>query len=348
MKTTIQFLCLFLVGTFLLMSCNRNDEDCTENVGPINCEDFRSVTPPTYEQAIKCYEDAIAANAQQSDSSLARSIFACIKAAPVQNPPDKPLFDLQSRMCLDEWKLVILYPKKAYAVFKNAISKSLDRAKQEFPEDADVQFDNSKADAFRQAYLGVLTAKATDTVFARQMALARLSCHTNRVDFHNDTVGVGLVRRFRTALETELANLLLERRYYFSESNVPTDAGSSLVFSTGRRAYDLAYTGTFTNPDGQGTWNAVYYFHQTGNVIRGEARYTGINFPDKASRRFKGTLSGVTINLDVSNPYAFEFAPGYVPCRNMKTILTITQDVMQGAWSASNCSRGGVIDLKKQ
>ncbi len=346
MKKTIHFLYLFLAGAFILISCNRDDDTCTEKVGPISCEDFRSVTPPTYEQVIKCYDDAIAANAQQSDSSLARSIFACIKVAPVQNPPDKPLFDLQSRMCLDEWKLVILYPRKAYAVFKDAINKSLERAKQEFPEDADVQFKDAKADAFRHAYLGVLTAKATDTVFARQMAEARLSCR-NQVDFHNDTVGVGLVRRFRTALETELATLLLERRYYFSENNVPTDAGSALVFNAARRAYDVAYTGTFTNPDGQGTWNAVYYFHQTGNLIRGEARYTGINFPDKASRRYKGILSGNTINLDVSNPYTFEFSPGYTPCRDMKTTLTISQDAMQGSWTASNCSQGGVISLKK-
>lgn len=345
MKKAIHFFCfLFLVFS----SCKKKEDPCNENVGPISCSEFRSVTTPTYEQVIKCYAAAVAASPQQGDSALARSIFDCIKSAPAQNPPSKPLFDLQSRMCIEEWKLVLLYPRKAYLAFKNGINQSLEKAKLEFPQDADVEFKNAKADAFRNAYLGVLVAKATDTSFARKLALARQTCLQDLFYLHNDTVGIGLVRRFPTASATELINLLLERRYYFSSNGIPADAGNALLFNAGRRTYDAVYTGTFTNPDGPGTWNANYYFHQTGNIIRGEAMYTGISFPDKASRRYTGTLTGNTINLNVSYPYAFELSPGYTPCRDMRTNLTITPDSLSGNWTASNCSSGGVIKLKRQ
>jgi hypothetical protein len=347
MKKTIQFFCLLLFGLFLFNSCKKKEDVCNENIGPVSCSDFRSITPPTYEQVIKCYDDAVAVNPQQNDLDLAHSIFNCIKLAPVQNPPAKPLFDLQSRMCVEEWKLVLLYPRKAYLAFKNGVNQSLERAKQEFPQDIDVEFKNAKAHAFRNAYLSVLVTKATDTSFARQLAFARQSCLQNRIYLHNDTVGIGLVRRFPAANITELINLLLERRYYFSDG-VPADAENALVFFAGRRTYDATYAGTFTNPDGQGNWNTTYYFHQTGNIIRGEARYTGIGFPDKANRRYSGTVSGNTINLNVSNPYAFEFSPGYTPCRNMKTTFAVEQDSLSGNWTASNCFQGGVIKLKKQ
>jgi hypothetical protein len=326
---------LFLIGIVVFVRCKDEPVVCTEKVGSIACGDFQAVTPPTYEQVLKCYEDAIATSPQQRDSLLARSIFSCVKVLPVQNPPEKALFDLKSRLCPDEWKLVILYPRKAYAAIKNAVDKSLIRAKLEFPEDADVEFKNSKADAFRLAYLGVLMAQASDTTFARRMALARLSCSgdttNNRMDVHNDTVGVGLVRRFRTATETELVSLLLERRYYYIEnpnSSLPADVGNALAFYSGRRTYDVAYKGTLTNPDGPGTWNAIYYFNQSGNSIRGEAGYT-IN-KDKSNERFKGKLNGSIINLDISYPYAFELSPGYYPCKDVKSTFTIKQDSLQG------------------
>lgn len=348
MKTIIPYFSLIFFVLVIFNSCKRNEDVCGENIGPIVCSEFGSVTTPTYEQVIKCYDNAVTANPQQGDSALARSIFECVKATPVQNPPTKPLFDLQSRMCIEEWKLVLLYPRKAYLAFKNGINQSLERAKQEFPQDIDVGFKNAKADAFRNAYLGVLISKATDTSFARKLALARQFCLQNGFYFHNDTVGIGLVRRFPTATATELINLLLERRYYFSNNGIPADAESALLFNAGRRTYDAAYTGTFTNPDGPGTWNATYYFHQSGNILRGEARYTGIGFPDKANRRYSGTLSGSTIKLDVSYPYAFELSPGYAPCRNVKTTFTIVQDSLTGSWTASNCFQGGDIKLKKQ
>lgn len=348
MKKSIYFVFVFLAVLLVFNSCKRDKDVCNENIGPISCSEFRSVTTPTYEQVIKCYDAAIATNPQQDELALARSIFACIKPAPVQNPPSKPLFDLQSRMCTEEWKLVLLYPRKAYLAFKNGINQSLEKAKLEFPQDVDVEFKNAKADAFRNAYLGALVAKATDTSFARRLALARQSCLQNGFYFHNDTVGIGLVRRFPIATVTELINLLLERRFYYSDNGIPADAESALMFNAGRRTYDAFYTGTFTNPDGQGTWNATYHFHQTGNIIRGEAKYTGIGFPDKASRRYSGTISGNTINLNVSNPYTYEFSPGYTPCRNMRTTFTIAQDSLTGPWTSSNCWQGGFINLKRQ
>lgn len=348
MKKSIHLFLLFSFLVFVFYSCEKNEEVCNQNIGSVSCSEFIAVTTPTYAQVIKCYDDALVANPLQSDSALSRSIFACIKVAPVQNPPTKPLFDLQSRMCIEEWKLVMLHPRKAYLAFKNAINQSLERAKQEFSQDIDVEFKNAKADAFRNAYLGVLVAKATDTSFARLLAYARQSCLQSRIYLHNDTVGISLVSRFPAATVTELSNLLLERRFFFSDNGIPSDAENALVFFAGRRAYDAAYAGTFTNPDGQGTWNATYYFHQTGNIIRGEAKYTGIGFQDKAGRRFSGTLSGNTINLNMSNPYTFEFSPGYTPCRNMVTTFTIAQDSLTGQWSAGNCLQGGVIKLKKQ
>ena len=348
MKKTNYLFSILLVVLLFYTGCKKSDEACNENIGPVSCSEFRSVTVPTYAQVIDCYDNSIAANPQQNDSALARSIFECIRLAPVQNPPTKPLFDLQSRMCVEEWKLVLLHPRRAYLAFKNSINQSLDRAKQEFPQDVDVEFKNAKAHAFRNAYMSALVAKVTDTSFARRLALARQACEQNSIYLHNDTICIGLVRRFPTATVSELSNLLLERRYYFNENGVPADAESALVFFSGRRTYDAAYAGTFTNPDGPGTWNAIYYFHQSGNNIRGEAKYTGIGFPDKANRRYSGTLSGNTINLNVSYPYAFELSPGYTPCRNMSTTLTIAQDSLTGTWTASNCLTGGIIKLKKQ
>jgi hypothetical protein len=357
MKTRYRLYTVFaLLTALVLIRCNEEDGTvCSDNVGPVSCADFASVTPPTYQQLITCYDEAIATDAGllQNDSLLARAIFNCVKAAPVQNPPDKPLFDLQSRMCPEEWRLAMLYPKKVYAAIKNAVTQSLEEAKRQFPEDADVQFNNSKADAFRHSYYALLIAKSTDTTFAKKMALARLSCSGNqvfnRMDVHNDTVGVGLVRRFPTGTADELINLLLERRYYYIESpnsSIPADAGNALVFYAARRIYDVAYKGTMTNPDGPGTWNATYYFNQTGNTIRGEATYT-LN-SGRANRRFSGTLNSNTIELNLSYPYVFEISPGYTPCRNMKTILTINQDVLNGPWTSTNCGQGGVNNLTKQ
>lgn len=335
---------LFLFGT----ACNKNTEVCQGMIGPVSCTEFGSVATPTYEQVITCYETAVTANPQLSDSAMARSIFDCIKVLPTLNPPAKPLFDSQSRMCVEEWKLVLVYPRKVYLAFKNNITQSLERAKLEFPQDIDVEFKNAKADAFRNAYYGVLVAKATDTSFARQLAEAHMSCSPDIIYFHNDTVGIGLVRRFPAATVAQLVNLILEKRYYYSNDGIPADAGGSLVFLTGRRPYDVTYVGKTTNPDGPGDWNAIYYFNQTGSTIRGEAKYTGIGFPAIDNRRFNGTITASTINLNMSNPYSFEYMPGYVPCNNMRENFTILQDSLTGHWAGSNCTRGGDTKLKKQ
>lgn len=348
MKQKIQAFSILLLAICIYTNCSKKSDTCNGNIGPIDCEQFSTVSPPTYEQVINCYENAVATNPLLTDSALSIAIFDCIKAAPVQNPPVTPLFELKSRMCVEEWKLVLIYPRKAYLAFKNNITQSLERAKQEFPQDIDVNFKNTKADAFRNAYYGVLVAKVTDTSFARRIALAHQSCLQNPIYLYNDTAGINLVRRFPAATVLQLIDLLLERRYYFIANDIPAGIENALVFSASRRTYDAIYTGTTTNPGGPGSWNATYYFHQTGNIVRGEARYTGIGFSAKDNRRFKGTINGSAINLSMSNPYWFEYTPGYVPCNSMVENFTIVQDSLTGSWTASNCTQGGNTRLKKQ
>lgn len=343
----IGFVLLLAVLSFF-MGCDDDSKTCTENVGPISCEDFETVTPPTYKQFIDSYESIVSSDSQLLNDGieLAKSVFNDIKQKPLSQEAPKPLFDLDSRMCEEEWKLCLEEPINSYTAMKASIQLSLKSAMEKFPQDSGKA--NSKADGFRRAYWVLLMVDATDSDFAIEMAEAHQTCDPGNIKLsgHNISVGINLITDFPTATPLQLSDLLLERRYQFIDGEISSDIGNAIVFNVGRQKYDATYHGTLTNPDISRIWECSLYLHQDNNIIRGEYLITYNN--DFLTRRFNGQVNNDgTLSIDISYPYAFELPSNIVPCENANALLTENGNTLVGPWTSTNCSKGGIIDVDR-
>jgi hypothetical protein len=348
---------------FVFNACKKSSNDTTpgEAVGPISAEEFASMAPPTFQQAMTAYESVTAEDPAllQNESDLARAMFDYLKANPGGRKAADSVdvagargFDLASKLTKAEWKVVLLNPIDAYHSM-GTVQPSLTAAQQTFPCDEDVKFQDGKADALRHAFWNALMVNAANKEFAEEFTTAHESeatdANAKAMDLHNNGIGRTMAEKYPTATADQLMQIISETKFYYIDKPgdaIPAEAKDALVYFKAKRKFDGTYTGTFTNPDSGGPWAATYDVNQCGDVIRGQ--YTITRGDELQKRRFIGNLTGDSvIVMNISDPFVFENPDNRPYCRNTKTTLKGNVDQMSGNWTSSNCTQGGVITLSK-
>ena len=361
-KTRLLALLLILIIVFEACSKKaKEDIPIGPSIGPISAKDFASVPPPTFQQVIKAYEDVTSNSPAllQNDSTLSRAIFDWVKAHPNgrlfridQDQDSQTYFDLASKLTIEEWKVILLHPVSGYKA-SGTVKPSLDAAMSKYPCDSDVKYTDGKADALRHAYWNVLLVHRTDAKFAEEFTKAHESESTKptatTMDLHNNKFGRDLALKYPNATDEQLLELLIEQKFFYLENPndpIPSNADNALVYFTAKREYDGTLTGSFSNPDSGGPWNASFDLNQCGDIIRGQL--TIVRGSSTQKRRFKGTLNANgTMSLTVSDPYVFENPTGLQYCTNMLMALTGNSKALQGKWTSSNCFQGGTVNISR-
>ncbi len=166
-----------------------------------------------------------------------------------------------------------------------------------------------------------------------------------RMDLHNNKFGRDFAKKYTTATDEELLRMLIDQKFTFvpSDKSIPAST-EGLVYILARRPYDVTMTGTVTNPDSGGPWDATFYFSQCGNVIRGQ--YTITRGAALQKRRFEGTINpDKSVALDISPSYVFENPDHMYECLTMKMTLMGDETALQGTWTSGNCFLGGAVTI---
>jgi hypothetical protein len=358
-----RFVLVVLALLFIFNACKKSSNDTTpgEAVGPISAEEFASLPAFTFQQAMDAYENVTAEDPTllQNESDLARAMFDWLK----DNPGGRKgrdttviagarAFDLASKLTREERKVVFLNPIDAYKAM-STVDPAVAAAQQTFPCDEDVKYADGKADALRHSFWNALMVSSTNEDFAEKFATAHESESTDAnakaMDLHNNSVGRAIALKYPTATADELREIISETKFYYIDKPgdaIPAEAKDALVYFKAKRKFDGTYTGIFTNPDSGGPWEATYDFNQCGNVIRGQ--YTIVRGDALQKRRFTGTITGDSvINIDVTDPYEFENPDNRPYCQGTKTTLKGTVDQLNGEWTSSSCTLGGIVTLFK-
>jgi hypothetical protein len=367
-----------LVGLVTLAGCggggSANTDEALPAVGRIPGAEFAKVPPPTFQQVIVAYQTVTTANPAllNDEAALSRALFdevrritggtaVAAKAAAGEGHTlavirPLALFDLESRLTLAEWKLIITSPLNSARVAPT-IQLSAQAAVDQLPCDADVDFADGKADALRHAYWNALMTRRVSAAFAEQFATAHETGSSNTaaasaMDLHNNAAGRALATRYAAASDAELLQLLAQYSFTLVPAGAAIPAawpGLVTLSERARRAFDARFTGTLTQPDaGAGAWALELDLAQCGAVVRGNYRATrgGVTI----ERRFAGTLAGtapITVSLVVADPLAFEPAAAQAPCLGMQVALAGTETALSGTWLASNCPQGGTMELRR-
>lgn len=345
-------------------------EEAQPAVGPIPAAEFARVPPPTFNQVITAFRTVTTANPGllANEPALSRALFdevkrltgggaaAASKSGALAHGTVRPLalFNLDSRLTLEQWKLVIRSPLSS-ARAAPAIELSAQAAVDRWACDADVGFTDGKADAFRHAYWNALMTRRTSAAFAAQFAGAHEVGSTNTaaataMDLHNNAVGRALAERYPGAGDAELLQLLLQVPFSWVADGTAIPAGlPGLAFISlpARRPFDGRFTGTFTEAGaGGGPWALEVHFAQCDAVLRGQWRATrgGV----VVERRFEGTIAaGGSIVLSVADPFAFEPAAAQNVCLALQVTLAGNEQSLSGTWSSASCPQGGAVEFRR-
>ena len=342
-------------------------------IGPIPAAEFATVPPPTFNQVIAAFRTVTTANPTLlvDEPALSRALFDEVRrsmvgagastaagraeASAAVGPATRlAVFDLNSKLTLEEWKVVIRSPLNS-ARAANTIEASAQAAIDRMPCDADVGYLDGKADAVRHAYWNALMTRRTSAAFAEAFATAHEIGSTNTpaataMDLHNNAAGRALAQRFAAATEGELLELLLQQAFTLVPAGSAIPAGlPGLVFiaERARRPFDGSFTGTLTQPDsGAGAWTLEFNLSQCGTVLRGF--YRAVRGAVAFERRFSGALTSATsLTLDFAEPLAYEPAAGQGVCRAMQALLSGSERALSGPWTSARCPQGGIITIQR-
>jgi hypothetical protein len=338
-----------------------------ETINSIPISEINRVPPPTYAMVAAAFDKVVGANPslRQDPPALARAVFDEVKRQ--RGVASTINGDLQavslSDLTLEEWKVLLGDPGSGWAG-RNAPGTAESIARSSFSCDAGTGFENDRADAVRHAYWNALMARRIAAEYGVERALRFTEDFTNAHE--SNTNDQSPVER-RRAKEMDLSNNAAGRRVFFDNQQATDDqllalilalpfiyAGPQqaitrddrrLVYMAGQQPFDGAMTGSMSNPDSGGPWNALFYFTQCNNNIRGSFTITRGNELQK--RRFSGTVGGAAIALTIDIPFEFENPNNNDYCRGMTAVLGGFSGALSGTWRSSNCTRGGVIELKR-
>lgn len=221
----------------------------------------------------------------------------------------------------------------------------------------DMEGNDTERDALRHAYWNALMTAATSQSVAERFAtahelgparLAGIDIATDaraRMDLHNNAVGRTVAAAHPSATPAQLLELLLALPTVRFEANgrFPIAPGSLVYFAgTQAQPWSGRYTGTLTNPDSGGPWQAEIQMAQCGSQLRGTALY--VRGSERSQRRLSGSLTTPHLmSLSLSAPFAWE--SNNTACLNVTLLLNAQGSRLNGAWGASNCPRGGQLDV---
>lgn len=363
-------LTLIAIASLTMTGCGGSSDTPTSQqanlpaVGPISGEEFAKVAPPTFQQFMTAYEAVTTNNPGllNDETALAKAIFSEIKRTTPTGSDERAaalsavklsLWDKAQKLTVEEWKLVIVSPLNGYNA-STTVDLSAQTAVAKMPCDSDIDFTNGKADAVRHAYWNALMAKRTTISFAQSFGTAHESGGTNTpsasaMDLHNNAIGRSLVEKYPTATEAELLELILQQTFTLVPSGTPIPAnltGLVYITATAQRPFDGTFTGTLTNPDSGGAWNAVFNVSQCGSVVRGNLTIT--RGSELQERRFTGTTTDTShLSLSISDPYVFENPRGLRYCSAMQSNLSGNLKMLSGNWTSFNCRLGGEISISR-
>jgi hypothetical protein len=362
-------------------------EEALPAVGPIPGAEFAKVPPPTFNQVIAAFRVVTTASPAllANEPALSRALFDEVKrasgvavvasgataataaaAALSKSSGDGQvagtvrrlaLFNLDSRLTLEEWKLVIRSPL-ASARAAPAIELSAQAAIDRWACDADVNFSDGKADAFRHAYWNALMTRRTSAAFAAQFAGAHEvgsgnTAAATAMDLHNNAVGRALAERYPAAGDAELLQLLLQQPFTWVADGAALPGGLpglAFISQPARRAFDGRFTGTWTEAGSASepvaAWALEVHFAQCGATLRGQWRAT--RGAVVVERRFEGTVAATgSIVLAVADPFAFEPAAAQNVCLSLQVTLAGNEQALSGSWASAACPRGGTVDIRR-
>lgn len=352
-KYFVAFLALVCTG---FSACKKGNDDKTIIPKEISCpmskEDLEATTPPTYTQLLEAYETVIS-----KDSSLLNDkdlLFCKIYKNINDNTgqlktTNSPFFGELNK---EEWELFKSDATKGMAAVQAAMT-ALTVTEITFPCDNKEGFHNNKSDAFRHAFWNAFMSKMADSSFARKFATAHEALSENTketaMDLHNNKVGRDIAAKYKNATPSEIAKIISQQRFIFvsdPSKSIPKEYDDALIFFAGNRAFDGTFTGSLTNPDSGGPWDATFTFSQCDNTLRGKLKITrGSSLQE---RRFTGTIdSSNNIKLNIESPHIDENPNGVIYCKNMVMTLNSNTTNMSGSWTSSSCSQGGTVTLSR-
>lgn len=348
-----------LIG-LAMTSCS---DDSTEKQVPvgycISAENLQSLGMVTIDHFAEGYSQVTAANPGlgQDDPQLACQLYDWLKNNPETEGRTSNIFcDAVKKFPLTGAEMLYLLQHLShFSIIYSTVGPAWDHSAEKYPCDGTEQgfipFNDNKADAVRHAYWMALLTKRIGATLAAEYGIAHEAGCDNEgdrkvMDLHNNNVGINIAVANPTATDEQLLHLVITSNFvYFNTMPpaIPAQYEKDLVYFRLKREYDLEMTGTMTNPDGGLNWDVDIHFNQCGSAIRGNFIITSGQYYQK--RRFSGSLNGGTMNLQVSNPYDFENAPGMQSCTNFQMTLNGNTASMSGNWTATNCSQGGVVNL---
>lgn len=346
-------------------------EQTSPPVGPIPAAEFAAVPPPTFKQAIAAFRAVTTANPAllNDEPALSRALFDEIRRATADASAGRTqassarrqaLFDLDMRMTLEEWKLVIRTPIQS-ARAAGTIEASAQAAIDAWPCDADVGFLDGKADALRHAYWNALMTRHTGAAFAELFATAHETGSANApeasaMDLHNNALGRALAQSFPAAAEAQLLQMLLQQAYTFVPAGavIPASApGLVFIAERARRPFDGTYAGSMTAPElGAAGWSVEFHLAQCGAQVHG--RYRASRGADVVERGYSGALAAGgtptaawTLALAMADAPQLSSGAGPNACVGMQAVLSGDERGLAGPWTSQTCPRGGIISLQR-
>jgi|GEM_PF-2374796 len=341
-------------------------------INGIPVSEIERVPPPSYDALSAAFDRVVAADPtlRQSSPRLARAVFDEIKrqgasAARRERAPDVAAAGVGVLLQLtwDEWKVLIGDPLSGYAA-RNAPGLANLAGQSTFPCDAPTGYRDDRADAVRHAYWNAVMARriaaeygvAQALAFTEKFTTAHESGITDQspladrrakaMDLSNHAAGRRVFMENPSATEDQLLQLVLALPFVYVEgSDAVTRDDRRLVYLTGQQPFDGSMSGTMSNPDSGGPWEAVFSFTQCNSTIRGS--FSIVRGGASQKRRFSGSVGGAAMALNIAAPFAYENPDNLTICTGMTATLGGSRSALSGSWRSSNCTQGGRIELRR-
>lgn len=364
-----------VAAALVLQACggggDGDGEAAPATVGPIPAAEFASVPVPTYRLVVTAFRTVTTANPAllANEPALARALFDEVKrlsenlpaagtgrAVALGRAARRALFDLESRLTLEAWKLVIRSPLDS-ARAATTIEVSAQAAIDRMPCDADIGYTDGKADALRHAYWNALMTRRTSAAFAERFATAHETGSSNRpaataMDLHNNAVGRALAVRHPWASDAELLEMLSQQAFAYIAGGAaipPSWRGLVHIAEGAVRPFDGVFAGSLSETGAGGATYALRLdLVQCGAVVRG--RWMATRDGQAFERRFSGTLGAAgTMTLVVADPLPSETESGPRACLALRVELSGGERELAGSWSSSGpspqCVAGGTLGV---
>ncbi|HNA27044.1 MAG TPA: hypothetical protein PLI01_09595 [Nitrospira sp.] len=345
-----------------LYGCGGGSDDAPQPppTGPVTLAEVESTEPATFEAVMAAYERVVAANPslKSDNTALSRAMFEELKKPTAASANDgratkMSALDTLTKLNRAEWRVIWMeipasdiYPNyKTKAPAETAAVNSFRTC------DPQASLEDTKADAIRHSYWNALMTRRTSAASAEKLATAHEfnapRPAASSMDLHNNAVGRYIATKYPDATDSEILEIIKRLRFVYAGSGAVLPVEQDvLVFIADEAPFDGSFSGSLTNPDSGGPWQARFDFTQCGTVVRGQITIT--RGGSLQVRRFDGTIeANGSLPISISDPYRFENPSNLQFCQAMASTLNGTTSSLSGAWTSTNCRQGGFISISR-